>query len=113
MDRPLLYRRVDERVDRIFQAGIVREVRDLLAGGVPAGANALKALGYREVMAHLRGELDLKETIALVKRNTRRYARRQITWFRKEPNVHWFDAGVLAPDAIAGAVVRMHGAGGA
>lgn len=101
MERALLYRRVDERVERIFAAGIVEEVRGLLASGVPPGANALKALGYREVASLLRGEIDLPATIGLVKRNTRRYARRQIIWFRREQGVVWFDAGTLDPDEIA------------
>jgi tRNA dimethylallyltransferase len=108
MERPLLYLRVDERVERIFAAGIVEEVRALLAAGVPAGANALKALGYREVISHLRGEIDLPRAVDLVKRNTRRYARRQIIWFRRECNVRWFDAGVLSPEEIAGRVAAIH-----
>lgn len=101
MERSRLYRRIEERVDRIFDAGIVAEVRRLLASGVPASANALKALGYREVMAHLRDELDLPRAIELVKRNTRRYARRQIIWFRRERDVLWFDPDETPVDSIA------------
>ncbi|MGH9870660.1 MAG: tRNA (adenosine(37)-N6)-dimethylallyltransferase MiaA [Candidatus Polarisedimenticolia bacterium] len=93
MDRAALNRRIDMRVDGIFEAGIVQEVRELLASGVPEGANALKALGYREVVRHLGGVYDLARTVDLVKRNTRRYARRQIQWFRREPEVHWLDVG--------------------
>ena len=111
MDRALLYRRVDERVDRIFEAGIVREVRGLLAAGLSPGANALKALGYREVMAHLRGEIDLVRTIELVKRNTRRYARRQIIWFRRELDVRWLDAGAIDPETIADNVAGIASTG--
>jgi len=91
MDRAALYARIDRRVDDIFAAGIVEEVRGLLAGGLPAGANALKALGYREVVQHLAGAHDLCRTVDMVKRNTRRYARRQILWFRREPDVRWLD----------------------
>ena len=101
MERSRLYRRVEERVDRIFSAGIVDEVRSLLASGVPESANALKALGYREVMSHLRGETDLPRAIELVKRNTRRYARRQIIWFRRERDVQWFDPDATPVDSIA------------
>ncbi|MBI3448000.1 MAG: tRNA (adenosine(37)-N6)-dimethylallyltransferase MiaA [Acidobacteria bacterium] len=90
--REVLSRRIDGRVDAFFGEGdLVAEVRGLLASGVPAAANALKALGYREVMAHLRGGGDLPATMALVKRNTRRYAKRQLTWFRREPDVIWYE----------------------
>jgi len=112
MERPLLYRRIDERVDGIFAAGIVEEVRGLLAGGLPAECNALKALGYREVLSHLGGGTDIRSTVDLVKRNTRRYARRQIMWFRREPGVAWFDAGSQSAETIADAVAGLHAAGG-
>lgn len=91
MLRDALYRRIDSRVERIFRNRIVEEVREMLGAGVPPSANALKALGYREVMAHLRGEIDLARAVDQVKRNTRRYARRQLSWFRRERNVHWFE----------------------
>jgi len=110
LDRPLLYRRIDRRVDRIFEAGIVEETRRLLDSGVPEGCNALKGLGYREVLSHLRGEADLPRTIELVKRNTRRFARRQISWFRRERDVHWFTPGDEASsmEAIAGEIVMLY-----
>ena len=89
--REVLVRRIEDRVDAFFGEGdLVAEVRGLLASGVPAAANSLKALGYREVMAHLLGGEDLPGTVALVKRNTRRYAKRQLTWFRREPDVVWY-----------------------
>lgn len=90
MDRARLHRRIDARVDRFFAAGLVGEVRGLLAAGRPAVANAFKALGYRETAAHLRGERTLEDAVALTRRNTRRYAKRQLTWFRAEPGVTWF-----------------------
>lgn len=101
MDRARLYRRIDERVGRFFAAGLVDEVRGLLAAGRPAAANAFKALGYREVVAHLRGERTLEDAVALTRRNTRRYAKRQLTWFRAEPGVTWFtiDADAASPFA--------------
>jgi tRNA dimethylallyltransferase len=89
--REILVARIDRRAESFFASGLVEEVRRLLASGVPATANSLKALGYREVLAHLHGELDLPATVALVKRNTRRYAKRQMTWFRREPGVVWFE----------------------
>lgn len=91
MDRGELERRIDARVRSFFAAGLIVEIRDLLAAGCPASANALKALGYREGLAHLQGTLTLPGAIALTQRNTRRYAKRQRTWFRKEQGVAWFD----------------------
>jgi len=90
-ERGELYRRIGARVEGIFASGLVAEVEGLLSSGVPVGCNAMKALGYREVLGLLRGETDLASTKELVARNTRRYAKRQIAWFRREPVVHWFD----------------------
>jgi tRNA dimethylallyltransferase len=90
MDRAALYRRIDERVVAFFEGGLVEEVRGLLRAGVPETSNAFKALGYREALMHLRGEIDRDAAIALTQRSTRRYAKRQWTWFRKEDGVAWF-----------------------
>ena len=95
MDREVLYRRIDARVERFFAGGLIEEVRGMLAGGSPSSANAFKALGYRECLGYLAGESPLDETVALTKRNTRRYAKRQLTWFRSEQEVVWFH---LDPD---------------
>jgi len=91
MNRQALYRRIEERVRRFFESGLVEEIRRLRASGVPDGANAFKALGYREALRHLRGEITLPQAIDLAQRNTRRYAKRQWTWFRKEAEVTWFE----------------------
>jgi tRNA dimethylallyltransferase len=89
-DRKRLYQKIKERVDRFFQEGLVDEVKDLLDSGVPPHCNAFKALGYREVILYLKGEVSLEEAVTLVKINTRRYAKRQLTWFRKEQGIQWF-----------------------
>ena len=99
--REVLAGRIERRVDAFFEAGLVEEARALLAGGVPASANCFKALGYREVLAHLRGEIDLPRAVALVKRNTRRYSKRQLTWFRREPGVIWFEFGERPEERFA------------
>jgi tRNA dimethylallyltransferase len=101
MDRAALYRRIDERVERFFASGLLEEVRSLVARGYPASANAFKVLGYRESLRHLRGECSLAEAIALTQRNTRRYAKRQWTWFRKEEGVTWFEVDPLRTDRFA------------
>ncbi|MBN2024594.1 MAG: tRNA (adenosine(37)-N6)-dimethylallyltransferase MiaA [Pirellulales bacterium] len=83
--RPALYGRIDRRVDAMFAAGLVEEVGRLLTLQRPPGKTALQAVGYRETVEHLRGERDLAATVELVKRNTRRFAKRQLTWFRSLP----------------------------
>lgn len=89
--RKELYRRIDERTDAHFAAGLVDEVKTLLAQGVPANSNALGAHGYRRVVEFLQGRRDLESAIEQAKLNVRHYAKRQLTWFRHEPDVEWFD----------------------
>ena len=89
--REELYSRIDERVGRMFAAGLVDEVRQLLAGGIPRSAKAFEAIGYRHVLADLDSSIAWEETIRIIQRDTRRYAKRQMTWFRNQPDVAWFD----------------------
>jgi tRNA dimethylallyltransferase len=77
-----LGQRIDRRVEAMFAAGLVDEVGRLLAGPTPPGRTAAKAVGYREVIEHLRGERERSETVELVKLRTRQFAKRQMTWFR-------------------------------
>jgi tRNA dimethylallyltransferase len=93
LDRAALVGRIEERVDRMFAAKLVEEVQSLLARGVAAEAPAFKGLGYKQVLAFLRSEIGLEEARDLVKRETRRYAKRQMTWFRKMSGIAWFRAG--------------------
>lgn len=97
MDRALLYARIEERVDVMWAQGLADEVRELLECGVPADCQAMKAIGYKEVIPLLRGEVSEAETLSLLKLNTRHYAKRQLTWMRREEDVLWVDA--LQPDA--------------
>lgn len=90
LEREALYRRIDERVDRMFERGLLEEVRGLLARGISEDAPPFRALGYRHVLASLRGEMSVAEAIALTKVDTRHYAKRQTTWFRKMAGVAWF-----------------------
>lgn len=94
LERDALVRRLDARVDRFFDAGLEAEVRRLLERGVPRSANAFKAIGYREVLAAIDAGRETGDVRDEVKRSTRRYAKRQRTWFRKEPGVVWLDAGL-------------------
>ncbi len=86
--RPVLYRRLDDRVDRMLAAGWVDEVRGVLTRLRP-GSTALQALGYRHLAAHLRGEETLDEAVRRTKRDTRRFAKRQVTWWKREPGLRW------------------------
>lgn len=87
--RPELYRRINARADAHFEAGLVEEVRQLLAAGVSPSSNALGAHGYRRVVEHLRGERDLSSAIEQTRLDVRHYAKRQLSWFRREPGVEW------------------------
>jgi tRNA dimethylallyltransferase len=96
LERKELYRRIEERVDRMFRDGICEEVNRLLAAGVPEDAPPFRALGYRRVLAHLQGEISIDEAKRLTKQDTRQYAKRQLTWFRKMSGISWFPADDLA-----------------
>jgi len=89
--REELYRRIDQRVERMFEAGLVEEVCGLLARGIPASAKPFEAIGYRQVIDDIDSCIPREETIRIIQRDTRRYAKRQITWFRRQCEVTWFD----------------------
>ncbi len=89
--REELYRRINDRVRQMFTAGLVQEVRELLRKGIPSSAKPFEAIGYRHVIAHIDSCITNEETIRIIQRDTRRYAKRQMTWFRKQPDVTWFD----------------------
>ena len=88
-DRAQLYERIDRRVDRMFQLGLMEEVRSLLALGVTEKDTAMQAIGYKETAAALRGECSPEEAAAQVRQASRRYAKRQLSWLRSRPEVHW------------------------
>lgn len=83
--------RIDARVDKMFIDGLVAETQSLLTRGLEQNPIALQAIGYRQVVEHLRGERSLADTIALVKTKTRQFAKRQMTWFRRQLPVHWLE----------------------
>ncbi len=92
MPREQLYTRIDQRVDQMIEAGMLQEVQTLLQKGYNPESPALKGLGYRHLIGYIQGRVDWNEAVRLWKRDTRRFAKRQSTWFRKEPSVHWIDA---------------------
>ena len=91
-ERQALYARIEERVDAMLEAGLADEVRSLLAEGVPRDCPAMKGIGYREMLAYLAGSMDLSLAAEEIKKATRHFAKRQLTWFRKMPYVHWYAA---------------------
>jgi len=90
-----LRKRIDVRVDAMFERGLVDETRELLKRGLEQNKTAMQAIGYRQVVEHLRGERSLAETIELVKIRTRQFAKRQLTWFRAQKGLKWIE---LKPD---------------
>ncbi len=89
LPRPALYSRIEGRVDKMIELGLVAEVRRLLEEGIVPEAQSLTALGYKEIIPHVRGECDLKEAVRTLKQNTRHFAKRQITWFMRDPRIVW------------------------
>jgi len=103
-----LRQRINARVDEMFARGLVEETRRLLADGLAENETAMQAIGYRQVVEHLRGERGWVETINLVKSRTRRFAKRQLTWFRRYGNGQWLE---LKPDeSVAETLARVIGA---
>ncbi len=88
-DRQTLYDRIDRRVDKMFADGLEAEVQRLLDSGVPAKCTAMQAIGYKETAAALRGECTRQQAIDAIKQGSRRYAKRQLTWFRRNENIRW------------------------
>jgi tRNA dimethylallyltransferase len=111
LDRHQLAERLARRVDAQLAAGVVDEVRDLLARGVPASARPFGGLVYRQVMEYLRGVRSLEATRDLIVQENRRYARRQLIWFRKEPTLIWFHGPGESPDAQAKVLEWLAGGG--
>lgn len=92
-DRSQLYGRIDRRVDLMLENGLLDEVRRLLDDGVPPTATAMQAIGYKEFLMEKQGELSHTEAVELVKQRSRNYAKRQLTWFRRNREIHWLIRG--------------------
>ena len=90
-DRAVLYRKIDKRVDDMLTNGLVKEVQTLKEMGCHKDMVSMQGLGYKEILAYLDGECSLDEAVYLIKRDTRRFAKRQLTWFRRERDVIWID----------------------
>ncbi len=99
--RPLLYRLIEERTEAMLARGFVDEVKGLLERGYPRSSPGLQILGYRQLAAYIAGEMEREEAVAAIKRETRRLAKRQLTWFRREQRIIWIElperSGLAAP----------------
>ncbi|MEE0881598.1 MAG: tRNA (adenosine(37)-N6)-dimethylallyltransferase MiaA, partial [Turicibacter sp.] len=93
-DRKVLYDRINQRVDKMYETGLVEEVEALFKQGIPADAQSIRAIGYKELYDYFNGLISLEESKELIKRNSRRYAKRQYTWFNNQMDVVWFDVDV-------------------
>lgn len=100
LPRPELYGRINRRVEQMFEQGLLEEVRGLLDRGYSPECKGFEALGYRQAVAVLRGEMDLQEAIRQTQQESRRYAKRQLTWFRREKQIRWLDRAGEDPAAL-------------
>ncbi|MGE5328984.1 MAG: tRNA (adenosine(37)-N6)-dimethylallyltransferase MiaA [Deltaproteobacteria bacterium] len=90
-EREVLYKRIDLRVDEMFKRGLVDEVKKLIEIGISSKNTSMQGLGYKEVVDYLEGRALLNEAVEIIKMNSRRYAKRQLTWFRRDKRIQWFD----------------------
>jgi tRNA dimethylallyltransferase len=102
-ERTELYRRIDERVGQMIGAGLAEEVRALLAGGYASSLKSLQSIGYKQMAAFIEGRLTREEAVQQMKRDTRRLAKRQLTWFRHDPEIVW----IMLPEALQEAAIKI------
>ncbi|MCR5128516.1 MAG: tRNA (adenosine(37)-N6)-dimethylallyltransferase MiaA [Lachnospiraceae bacterium] len=98
-ERPAMYARIDKRVDQMVEAGLVEEVQHLKDMGIPRMAVSMQGLGYKEIYDYLNGDCTLDEAVYTIKRDTRHFAKRQLTWFKREPSVIWIDRSIYKDPA--------------
>ena len=99
-DRGELYRRIDARVDIMLQQGLLEEIRELLDSGIPPKCTAMQAIGYKEFVEALQGDTPLEQAVEEVKKGSRHYAKRQLTWFRRNKALHWLTRGPDSPEIL-------------
>lgn len=107
LDREKLYARIDVRIEQQIAQGLEQEVRALLRSGYARTLPALQGLGYAEMLAYLDGTIPFAEAVQRFRRNTRRYAKRQLTWFRADPRYVWLDVGDDSADVVAARIHAM------
>ncbi|MDD3894647.1 MAG: tRNA (adenosine(37)-N6)-dimethylallyltransferase MiaA [Syntrophomonadaceae bacterium] len=100
MERELLYKRIEQRVDEMFKAGLIDEVQQLIKAGYNLENKPMQALGYKQVVYYLQGLLTREQMLDDIKRETRRYAKRQYTWFNRDKKIYWFDTGKFSDEQL-------------
>ncbi|MCA9733444.1 MAG: tRNA (adenosine(37)-N6)-dimethylallyltransferase MiaA [Deferribacteres bacterium] len=103
--RSILYKRIENRVDVMLEQGLLEEVKSLLAHGMAKDNNALLTVGYREVIQYLDGDLDYKMMVDKIKQHTRNYAKRQVTWFKRDSRIQWIDCAEKSIDDMVGEIL--------
>ena len=103
-NRQDLYNRIDRRVEIMLEQGLIREIRELLDRGIPKKCTAMQAIGYKEFLAALDGHCTIEEAAAQVQQSSRHYAKRQLTWFRRNPHMHWLRR---TPETTTGEIVQQ------
>lgn len=88
-NREILYSNIENRVDRMMESGLIEEVKKILSLGYNPNLNSLNTVGYKEIISYLKNEISIERAVELIKRNTRRFAKRQLTWFRKDKRIRW------------------------
>ena len=107
MSRPALYERIERRVDEQIESGLIEEVRMLLDKGYKADLPSMRGLGYKQIAGYVLGNYSLEEAVFLVKRDTRRFAKRQFTWFRADDRVYWIDVEDLSANETAERIIHL------
>ena len=100
MERKLLYERIEHRVDLMMEAGLIDEVKRILSSDPDRSLPALQGLGYKQLIMYLDGKCPLDEAVYLIKRDTRRFAKRQISWFRRDKRIRWFETDKCSPEVL-------------
>ena len=107
LPRQVLYERIEKRIDAMIEAGWIDEVQQLLQDGVSPEAQAMKAIGYKELALYLDGQLSLETASELIKKRTRHFAKRQMTWFKRMPYIRWYEKDdFVTEDELASAVIQ-------
>jgi len=100
MPRELLYARIEKRVDKMMEEGLLEETEALVKAGYDPALPALQGLGYKQLIAYFRGEYSLEEAVERIKQETRHFAKRQITWFKRDTRIRWFDVSALSEEEL-------------
>lgn len=106
MDRTKLYERINLRVDKMIEMGLIEEVRKLLDMGYHDSMTSMKGLGYKEIIKYLEGEYTYNEAIEILKRDSRRFAKRQLTWFRRDDRIYWVDIDEITCEEVVSNIIK-------